>query len=333
MDRSAPITGPSARLAGFPDQMSLSLDTTSPDAPPPSEGHAPLSADATEGWSRRRLITVLGLAILIHALLIGGIVWYSAVPPPIVFRVIPVRIVPEVPPPPRKPPPKPRPVQKSAPKPAPKPQPKPQPKPSEQKPPPRGPLASEETGDVNAPPDSKKFVQTPPAGERKPVNGGEKPKPKGETALDAAPKLTPNPAALGKDQPPKLPDFPDLTAGGPTEPAPQEKPRPSGHRGKVPGPDATKNEYLAYLKQLITAHGDILFDQAAGRGGDIALSINILPSGHVVWVEVSKSSGYPDIDQAAVAMVNAVGDFPPLPKYFGHEGVTLTFTATLQNKR
>lgn len=332
MDRSAPITGPSARLAGFPDEMSLSLDTTSPDAPPP-EGHVPLSADATEGWSRRRLVTVLGLAILIHALLIGGIVWYSAVPPPIVFRVIPVQVVPEVPPIPRKPPPKPRPVQKPAPKPAPKPQPKPRPKPPEQKPPPRGPLASEEMGDVNAPPDSKKFVQTPPTGQQKPVNGGEKPKPKGETALNAAPKLTPNPAALGKDQPPKLPDFPDLTEGGPTTPAPQEKSRPTGHRAKVPGPDASEDQYLAYLKELVGAHLDILADKTGGRRGSVELSVSVLPSGHVVWVQIYKSSGYPDIDQAAVAMMESVGDFPPLPRYYGAEGTVLIYTATYPLKK
>jgi TonB family protein len=87
-----------------------------------------------------------------------------------------------------------------------------------------------------------------------------------------------------------------------------------GHKAKYPGPDATRDEYLAYLAQL--THDRIRTlppDLFVGRHGMAVFSVRIRPNGKIVWFALKQSSGYRDADQALLQSLNSMADFPPLP--------------------
>ena len=101
-----------------------------------------------------------------------------------------------------------------------------------------------------------------------------------------------------------------------------------GHKAKYPGPDATRDEYLAYINSQILQHGSAYLSTAitGPRHGAIELDIRVNPSGNIVGVFVARSSGYPDIDKHAVDLVYSVSPLPPVPKYFqGQDVLGLTW--------
>ena len=222
----------------------------------------------------------LGLHLLPLLLLVS---WTSA--PAEIPMPIPVQLVIEAPPPP--------PPAREA-----------------QKPPPRGPLASEDMGapEVKRP--------EPAAAPDEPVR---------------PPEPTETQTAMVTPPPPK-PEPPREAAAAPLPkpPPPPPRPAPAVHRpqpvlrlplplqpSRVPGPAATRDEYLAYLVALTRRHLDLLpLSMVGARRGETTLTIRVLDDGSVARIAVAQGSGYPDIDERIERMVAAVGRFPPLPQWF-----------------
>ena len=168
-------------------------------------------------------------------------------------------------------------------------------------------------------------------------------RPKPDTAEDAsaAPKETEMPetpeqlAAAGTlAPPPPTPKPPtDQTAGKethkpspvhmlPPNPGGARKPNehpddPShgeGHKAKYPGPDASRDEYLAYLRDYTNSYLMKLPPELfAGKRGGVILYVLVRPNGSIVWFSVGKPSGYPDADAAILRVLNQIPQFPPLP--------------------
>jgi protein TonB len=109
---------------------------------------------------------------------------------------------------------------------------------------------------------------------------------------------------------------------------PQARPRTA----RVPGPAATRDEYLAYCMALVRRHFDMLpASFLAGRHGATRLSIIVLDDGTIARVSVAQSSGYPDIDRRIEEMVAAVRRFPPLPQWFQGASMALTYHHAFPN--
>ena len=208
-------------------------------------------------------------------------------------------------------------------------QPPPAPAPKQEKPPPRGPLASEDTGKMAAPPDTVIAKPTPPppppaepvvatkemkVAEIPPPPPKPKPKPKPQIQ-PAVLRETPKPA-------PPLPPEPRPPARAPQpEPVLSNAPR----NARYPGPAATRDDYLAYLVTLTRQHIDLLPRVfLADRRGETVLAILVLGDGTLARISIRESSGYPDIDERIEKMVQAVGRFPPLPQWYQQPAMDLT---------
>ncbi len=183
------------------------------------------------------------------------------------------------------------------------------------------------------------------------------PKPVEDPAQSALPKQAELPktpeqmAAAGEIAPPPPPPKPTPPAETPSakavpkpssihvvpQPGGARKPTPSpdaenhgeGHKAKYPGPDATRDEYLAYVKTVVLEHADGYLSTGitGARHGLFELDVRVNPSGHIVGVFVLHSSGYPDIDKHAVDLLYSVSPLPPPPKYFqGQDVLGLTWT-------
>jgi TonB family protein len=206
--------------------------------------------------------------------------------PPDLPRPIPIELVLEAPPPP----PAPTPPKPEAPPPTP------------------GRLASENVGDPGAPP------KQPAAGTDRPVAEKTAPEPK-----PAPPPPPPKPAppqqvaAISLPKPPTAPHRADL-------------PHEGARRAAVPGPAATKDEYLAYLVTLTRQHLDLVpLSFVGNRSGETTLNVVVLDNGSIARINVLHSSGYPEIDRAIAHMVEAVHRFPPLPQWFQGPSMELVF--------
>jgi TonB family protein len=162
---------------------------------------------------------------------------------------------------------------------------------------------------------------------------------------DEIPKTVEELAAAGTLAPPPPPPKPAPPADTPTakavpkpstvhivpQPGGARKPTPTpdaedhgeGHKGTIPGPDATRDEYLAYIISLVRPHEGLLSPSFIGsRRGTLALDVRISPTGHILQVFVLKSSGFPDIDERAKEMIYAVGTLsPPPPDRLLQQGV------------
>jgi TonB family protein len=174
---------------------------------------------------------------------------------------------------------------------------------------------------------------------------------------DEMPKTQEQMAAAGEVAPPPPPPKPTPPAETPTAkavPKPSEfrmpmqpggarKPTPNseaenhgeGHKAKYPGPDATRDEYLAYVKTIVLAHADgYLSPSVTGaRHGMFELDVRVNPTGNIVGVFVLHSSGYPDIDKHAVDLLYSVSPLPPPPKYFqGQDVLGLTWTGVFPSE-
>ena len=204
---------------------------------------------------------------------------------------IPVQLVIEEPPPPTPPPPP--------------------PKAEEFKPPPPGRLASEDIGEKASPP--PETAAAPPA-----------PQPAPTQLATAAPPPPPSP-------PPPQPAPTQLAAAIPP-PKPIRPPKPVArafewHRldtlpqaapreTRVPGPAATRDEYLAYCMSLIRPHLSVLSPSfLAGRRGMTVFRIAVRDDGTITRLTLAQSSPYHDIDARIEEAVSTVHRFPPLPQW------------------
>ena len=235
-------------------------------------------------------------------------------PPAEIPAPIPVQLVLEQPPPPPEPPP-PAPPAK----------------------PPLGRLASVDMGETDPQPEPEaKAPPPPPAETQMAMASPPKPTPPPEL-VSALPKPVPEAAALA------LPHDAAQESSPPPAPAPSPKPavkqavaRPPAPKAaqtpRVPGPDATRDEYLAYCERLIRRYLDMVSPAfLAGRSGVAVLSIVVLADGTISRVAVKQSSGYPDIDLRAEQMISAVRRFPPLPQWFQGPALPVNFHLAFHN--
>ena len=103
-------------------------------------------------------------------------------------------------------------------------------------------------------------------------------------------------------------------------------PKDAERETRVPGPAATRDEYLAYLVTLTRRHIDLLPPHLIGdRRGETVLELLVLGDGTIAKIEVARGSGYPEIDERIEQMVAAVRRFPPLPQWYQGRAIALNF--------
>ena len=191
---------------------------------------------------------------------------------------------------------------------------------------PQGNLASDDFGDVTvkksdagapAPAEAPKTeaAPPPPVPQEKPPTP--EPKPAKERVAALVPPPKPTPPAQRESKPDATP------AAAPPHPA--ETPHRAPHAARYPGPAATRDEYLAYLLVLTKQHFNLLPRTIVGdRQGETVVTILVLDDGTIARIDVSRSSGYPEIDTRVEQMVAAVGKFPPLPQWYQGPRVELS---------
>lgn len=258
---------------------------------------------------RRDWIIDLTAAVGVHLLSFLVFMYWTAAPAE-VAPPIPVTLVLEEPPP----------------KPAPPRQAKP-----ETKPPP-GRLASIAIGDPAAKP-AKPAAATPPVDEPQKPRAAppRRPAPPRPELVSALPKPAPMPEPQLKLSEPVAPPAAREPAA-PPPPVRHAAVRPAPHSpaerpwGKIPGPAATQDEYLAYANALIRHYQEMIpRSLLSGRSGIVVISILVLADGTIARVAIKESSGYPEIDQRAERMVAAVKRFPPLPQWFQGPSMMLSY--------
>ncbi|HVC52059.1 MAG TPA: TonB family protein [Stellaceae bacterium] len=270
----------------------------------PARGESTPDAPVASASAQGRPIRAPIGSLLIH-LLVLAVILAPALTAPDLPKAIPIQLVLEPPP--------------SAPKPASKLAP---PAPEAARPP--GRLSSDDEG-----------VVTPKAGEA-PT----------QATKAAAPKPVPQPKLVPPPPPPKpeapideavllkLPKIPApvLTPPAPAKTPPQSAPQraveqqSAGHAARVPGPSATKDQYLAYLVTLTRQHFDLVPMSLIGdRQGETSLLVVVLADGTIARISIEQGSGYPDIDRRVEQMVRAVGRFPPLPQWYQRNSMDLIF--------
>jgi len=199
---------------------------------------------------------------------------------------IPVQLVIETPPPPPPPPPK----------------------PEEFKPPPPGRLASEDMGQKASPPPEAAAAAPPAPSQPVPSEPApSQPAPSQPTPTQMAALAPPPPKPI---RPPK-PAVPAFTWHR-LDILPQE----SSRETRVPGPAASRDEYLAYCMTLIRRHFGLLSPSfLAGRHGATVFRILVLDDGRIARITLAQGSPYRDIDARIEEAVNEVHRFPPLPQW------------------
>ena len=94
----------------------------------------------------------------------------------------------------------------------------------------------------------------------------------------------------------------------------------------MPGPAATRDEYLAYCMSLIRPHLSALSPAfLAGRRGMTVFRIVVRDDGTITRLTLARSSPYHDIDERIEEAVNAVRRFPPLPQWFQGPSMRVEF--------
>ncbi len=224
--------------------------------------------------------------------------WNGA--PAEVTMPIPVQLVLEAPPPPPPPPPAP-----------------------DKKPPP-GPIASRDMGEPAGEPDQ-------PAA-HSPAPPADQPGDTETAAVAPPPQPAPQPAPLPPEPKPLPPVTPPVRKTVAMRAPPN--PYPARRETRVPGPAATRDEYLAYCESLIRRNNGMLPDSfIGGRRGATRLSILVLDDGTIASVAVARSSGYPDIDERIEQMVAAVRRFPPLPQWDQQPSAKLIYVHVFPGER
>jgi TonB family protein len=185
------------------------------------------------------------------------------------------------------------------------------------KPPPPGRRASEDIGETKAEPDRTGETQIAAALPRPTPSPPPEPLP-----VLPSPAPAPEPAALPQEPKPPTHAEPPVKEAVAARLAPNPRPAP---RAQVPGPAATRDEYLAYCMNLIRRHFGLLPPSfIAGRHGATVLSIVVLDDGTIARIAVARGSSYPDIDARIEEAVAAVRRFPPLPQWIQGPSVSLT---------
>jgi TonB family protein len=144
------------------------------------------------------------------------------------------------------------------------------------------------------------------------------------TTLVAPPHRRPPPPQLPQPRiaalapPPPKPSLPAKpTPAAAAAPRPRPAPKEPPHAGRIPGPEASRDEYLAYLVRLTRQHVDLLPISVIGdRRGETTLSLLVLGDGTIARIAIAQGSGYSDIDARIQQIVAAVRRFPPLPSRF-----------------
>lgn len=143
-------------------------------------------------------------------------------------------------------------------------------------------------------------------------------------AAGAVPPPPPKPApptdAL-KGPEPKPTPHPQLKLGGSL--AQTVRPEAPSHveskAAKVPGPDATEDQYLVYVNTIIFQHLEALPDSLRFQGRTwMSFDIRIRPNGTILWTTIRDSSGVPALDAQIRQIVEAIGRFPPVPSYIAN---------------
>lgn len=177
-----------------------------------------------------------------------------------------------------------------------------------------------------APAPAPKIEKPPPPGRLASENMGEAAKEAAAEPGAAEPEHQQQVAAIVPPPPPK-----------PAPPPPKPEPAAEWHRldavskeatreARVPGPAATRDEYLAYLVTLTRRHIDLLPPSVIGdRRGETVLELLVLADGTIARISVTHGSGYPEIDERVEQMVAAVRRFPPLPQWYQGQTVALDF--------
>ena len=234
---------------------------------------------------------------------------------------IPVQLVLEQPPP--LPPP-----------PAPPPPPIPTPKTKELS---SGRFASEDMGDVTkAEPGPR--AEEPPKAEPEPpaeTKMAALTPPSGPDLVSALPPPAPTLEPLPAPEDLKIPLAPEAAAAERRPPPPKRPAKEMASAWPLPlqprsaraaGPEAIRDEYLAYCEALIRRfYGMLSPTFLGGRRGETTVTIMILPDGTIARIVITRSSGYPDIDNRIEEMVAAVRRFPPLPARFQGPGAVFRF--------
>ena len=74
--------------------------------------------------------------------------------------------------------------------------------------------------------------------------------------------------------------------------------------------------YMEAWRAKVERIGTMNYPEAARRAGisgSLRMAVEILPDGRVSKIEISRSSGYPVLDKAAIRVVNLAAPFAPLP--------------------
>jgi TonB family protein len=211
----------------------------------------------------------------------------------------------------------------------PPPPPEPKPEAKAEKPPPPPPLGRFASVDMGEPvnetqPPASSLEQTPNEPAETQVAVARPPPPPDLVSALPKPTSPPEPLAavppLPEPVPPATP-VPKPVVATPHPPKPQPA-RPL----LVPGPDATRDEYLAYITTLINRQSHLLAPSVVGgRRGVAVISIMVLGDGTIARLAVKRSSGYPDIDARVEQMIAAVRRFPPLPQWIQAPSVMLDY--------
>lgn len=149
-----------------------------------------------------------------------------------------------------------------------------------------------------------------------PEEGSTQPDDKGDAthAAAAQPRQT---AALGtaRPNPEKLPK-PAHHHGGAKVSAILAPPQPTRHHAPYPGPDATEDAYLKYLKELVM---DATTEKMVGERLTVAhdpnIEIAVRGNGVILWSQITRSSGSAALDRDFIDLFDRIGRFPPLPRY------------------
>jgi len=157
-------------------------------------------------------------------------------------------------------------------------------------------------------------------------------------AAGAVPPPPPKPAPPTdrlKGPEPKPSPHPQLKIGGNLLPTP--RPEAPAHveskAAKVPGPDATEDEYIKYLDTVMNDHAYAVPGLIQPRNpGFMLLEVLIRRNGVIIWATVKQSSGNPTLDARVRAAIEGIGRFPPAPAYINRDTFAVTKGLPLQGR-
>jgi protein TonB len=130
------------------------------------------------------------------------------------------------------------------------------------------------------------------------------------------PPPPPPPQAVAMPEPPPPPKV--------EEQQPEQQAQPSLVRGGSP---RIKQTFASAIAKHLAAHmvGYPRSAVARNQAGKVEVSFSVDHEGHVHDVQVIQSSGHPELDQAALSMVNKAQPFPVLPSGLQEEDNVFNF--------